>query len=130
MPISMPWLRAQTPVIHVPAVAVQCSSLGTQVQTSVQQILAAEGFPLCAGTTFLISPYLMHRDKSAWGTTALDFDPDRWRTVRADKPLGCLDLMQGLGHNGSFLPFGELCLFELLCDEGGACTVACTKPAS
>lgn len=60
---------------------------------------------LFAGTTFLVSPYLMHRDEGAWHHP-LSFDPGRWEKLRPSKPLGCLDLMQGLGPNGSYLPFG------------------------
>lgn len=47
----------------------------------------------------------MHRDASLWHRP-LTFDPDRWRDIKPDKPLGSLDLLQGLGHNGSYLPFG------------------------
>ncbi|KAK9793752.1 hypothetical protein WJX73_010742 [Symbiochloris irregularis] len=76
------------------------------VGRSCTEAIQVQRYTIPTGTTFLISPYLMHRDRGAWGSDAAAFDPDRWRTVRPNKPLGCLDLMQGLGHNGSYLPFG------------------------
>eukprot|EP00850_Spirogloea_muscicola_P005228 SM000023S07684 [mRNA] locus=s23:873359:877755:- [translate_table: standard] len=49
-----------------------------------------------AGTTVLVSPYLLHRDPAHW-PRALEFDPDRWLEGGDAPPLN---------ENTSYWPFG------------------------
>ncbi|KAL6746717.1 cytochrome P450 [Haematococcus lacustris] len=60
-----------------------------------------------AGTTVLVSPYLMHRDPAVWGQDALDFRPGRWSEWQHGAGSGgYMALLSGLGPNNSYLPFG------------------------
>ena len=52
-----------------------------------------------------MSPYLLHRSPSAW-QDAEAFRPERWQLLRPRKPLGSMALLQGMGPNGCFVPFG------------------------
>eukprot|EP00850_Spirogloea_muscicola_P000041 SM000001S04443 [mRNA] locus=s1:189765:194194:+ [translate_table: standard] len=51
---------------------------------------------VAAGTTVLVSPYLLHRDPAHW-PRALEFDPDRWLEGGDAAPLN---------ENTSYWPFG------------------------
>eukprot|EP00850_Spirogloea_muscicola_P006939 SM000034S12693 [mRNA] locus=s34:264668:269132:+ [translate_table: standard] len=51
---------------------------------------------VAAGTTVLVSPYLLHRDPAHW-PRALEFDPDRWLEGGDAPPLN---------ENTSYWPFG------------------------
>lgn len=65
------------------------------------------GYSLAAGTTVLISPYLMHRDAKVWGADVDDFKPERWEAWQSKEGYGgFMTLLSGLGPNGSYLPFG------------------------
>ncbi|KAJ9518522.1 hypothetical protein QJQ45_018571 [Haematococcus lacustris] len=64
-----------------------------------------------AGTTVLVSPYLMHRDPAVWGQDALDFRPLLWQGRWSEWQHGAgsggyMALLSGLGPNNSYLPFG------------------------
>jgi cytochrome P450 len=56
-----------------------------------------------AGTTLLVSPYLLHRQERHWGADALRFRPDRWLDAQ-----GALlpDALRGMGARGAYVPFG------------------------
>lgn len=60
-----------------------------------------------AGTTLLVSPYLMHRDPRKW-ERAQEFRPQRWMTHlnASGQPHAYMSLLSSLGPNGSYLPFG------------------------
>ena len=56
-----------------------------------------------AGTTLLVSPYLLHRSEAQWGADAAQFRPDRWLDAGgAVRP----DALRGMGANGAYVPFG------------------------
>ena len=64
---------------------------------------------LLAGTTVLVSPYIMHHDPQSWQRPE-DFHPGRWieelgAAASGDQGLARLALAQ-MGHNGCFVPFG------------------------
>lgn len=61
------------------------------------------GFPVDAGTTVLVSPYLLHRDPRYWGPDAEDFRPERW--LEGDPPAA-RDALKGMGTHGAYVPFG------------------------
>ncbi|KAK9829411.1 hypothetical protein WJX72_005691 [[Myrmecia] bisecta] len=62
-------------------------------------------YPIAAGTTVLVSAYIMHRDAQHW-PRATNFVPDRWLEVIDGRPGGYMGLMSGMGHNGAYFPFG------------------------
>jgi cytochrome P450 len=57
-------------------------------------------YRLPQGTTVLVSPYLLHRAPSTWGSDAGDFRPGRWAGV------GLADALKGMGTHGAYIPFG------------------------
>ena len=56
-----------------------------------------------AGTTMLVSPYLLHRQARHWGADAAVFRPERWLDAQ-----GALlpDALRGMGARGAYVPFG------------------------
>eukprot|EP00198_Chlamydomonas_reinhardtii_P000787 XP_001690122.1 cytochrome P450 [Chlamydomonas reinhardtii] len=52
-------------------------------------------YVLPAGTTVLVSPYVMHRDPEVWEEPEV-FRPERWQELQRSN----------LGPNGAYLPFG------------------------
>lgn len=58
----------------------------------------------CAGTTVLVSPYLLHRDAARWQAPAA-FRPERWAGVLSQRG-GAAAALSGLGPNGAYVPFG------------------------
>lgn len=65
-----------------------------------------ENFCTIAGTTLLISPYLLHRDSEKWPQSQ-EFRPQRWLPhLTSNKPAGYMSLLSGLGPNKSYMPFG------------------------
>ncbi|KAK9842342.1 hypothetical protein WJX81_007701 [Elliptochloris bilobata] len=61
-------------------------------------------YSLPAGTTVLVSPYLLHRDAARWQAPAA-FRPERWAGVLAQRG-GAAAALHGLGPNGAYVPFG------------------------
>ena len=64
---------------------------------------------LLAGTTVLVSPYIMHHDPQSWQRPE-DFHPGRWTEelgaeASGDQGLARLALAE-MGPNGCFVPFG------------------------
>ena len=57
-----------------------------------------------AGTTVLVSPYLLHRDPARWRAAAA-FRPERWADALAQRG-GAAAALSGLGPNGAYVPFG------------------------
>jgi cytochrome P450 len=107
----LPYLEAvvlETLRIMPPAYMVgRCASRDTELA----------GYPVPAGTTVLISPYVMHRDARRW-SHALEFRPERWldgdgsatpivtqSSAREGKPL-YTSALAGMGPNGAYIPFG------------------------
>ena len=43
----------------------------------------ATQYRLAAGTTVLVSPYIMHREETVWGHEASQFKPQRWQEIQA-----------------------------------------------
>ena len=78
---------------------------------------AIAGVTVSAGTTLLVSPYLLHRDPALWEAPT-QFWPQRWLPLlegggggAASRPaapggLRSAAVLAGLGPNGAFLPFG------------------------
>lgn len=71
------------------------------------------GYTLPAGTTVLVSPYVMQRDPRWWGPDAGIFRPDRWMTPDdaqsgggSAPPLSAAQALSGMGPNGAYIPFG------------------------
>ncbi|KAG2496159.1 hypothetical protein HYH03_005761 [Edaphochlamys debaryana] len=63
-------------------------------------------YSLPAGTTVLVSPYVMHRDPDVWEEPEA-FKPSRWHDLqRREGYQGAMSLMANLGPNGAYLPFG------------------------
>lgn len=54
------------------------------------------GYTMPVGAHFLMSPYILHRDKSIWGEDAEDFVPERWEQERIKKV-----------HQYAYLPFSS-----------------------
>lgn len=64
------------------------------------------GYQLPAGTTVLLSPYLMHRDPELW-SDAESFRPERWLEFQTDMGVqGYPALLKDLGPGGAYIPFG------------------------
>lgn len=78
------------------------------------------GYDVPAGTTILISPYVMHRDPEIWGSDSKIFRPERWLEPDLNGPAGVnsqeeskkkskslsMVALSGMGPNGAYLPFG------------------------
>ncbi|GLC37963.1 hypothetical protein PLESTF_000605900 [Pleodorina starrii] len=63
-------------------------------------------YSLPAGTTVLVSPYVMHRDTAVWDQPDV-FLPERWQELQNREGYqGYMGLMSNLGPNGAYLPFG------------------------
>ncbi|KAG2448545.1 hypothetical protein HYH02_006436 [Chlamydomonas schloesseri] len=63
-------------------------------------------YVLPAGTTVLVSPYVMHRDPEVWEQPEA-FRPERWQELQnREGYAGYMGLMSNLGPNGAYLPFG------------------------
>ncbi|CAK0782573.1 hypothetical protein CVIRNUC_005785 [Coccomyxa viridis] len=60
-------------------------------------------FSLPAGTTVLVSPWVLHRDSSVWQEPEA-FKPERWMPLLETKSY--MSEMSGLGSNGAYVPFG------------------------
>jgi len=61
---------------------------------------------VAAGTTVLVSPYLLHRDEGAWSQPQ-EYLPQRWLPhLSGGKPGAYMGLFSGLGPNKAYLPFG------------------------
>jgi cytochrome P450 len=60
------------------------------------------GYTLQAGTTILISPYVIHRDPAYW-VQPDTFCPERFLTEDGEVVPGALS---GMGPNGAYVPFG------------------------
>ena len=58
---------------------------------------------LHAGTTVLVSPWVLHRDSSVWQEPEA-FKPERWMPLLETKSY--MSEMSGLGSNGAYVPFG------------------------
>ncbi|EIE20236.1 cytochrome P450 [Coccomyxa subellipsoidea C-169] len=58
---------------------------------------------VCAGTTLLVSPWVMHRDPQHWPQPET-FQPERWLDLLAAKPA--MAELSNMGSNGVYLPFG------------------------
>ena len=58
---------------------------------------------LHAGTTVLVSPWVLHRDSSRWQEPEA-FKPERWIPLLETKSY--MSEMSGLGSNGAYVPFG------------------------
>jgi hypothetical protein len=56
-----------------------------------------------AGTTVLVSPWVMHRDPQHWSQPEA-FLPERWLDQLAAKPA--MAELSNMGTNGAYLPFG------------------------
>eukprot|EP00884_Botryococcus_braunii_P020753 jgi/Botrbrau1/7361/Bobra.0316s0009.2 len=62
-------------------------------------------YQIPAGSTVLVSPYLIHRDSEAW-QEAESFDITRWELLCGGSGGNFMAVMSGMGPNGSYLPFG------------------------
>ena len=58
---------------------------------------------LGAGTTVLVSPYVMHRSAQQWHRPEA-FLPERWLPALAERPA--MAELSGMGSSGAYLPFG------------------------
>ncbi len=58
---------------------------------------------LDAGTTVLVSPWVLHRDRSRWQDPEA-FKPERWLPLLETKSY--MGELSGLGSNGAYVPFG------------------------
>jgi len=56
-----------------------------------------------AGTTILVSPWVMHRDPQHWHQPEA-FLPERWMALLEAKPA--MAELSNMGSNGVYLPFG------------------------
>ena len=56
-----------------------------------------------AGTTLLVSPYLLHRCPALWPDAA-SFTPQRWLDEAGE--AHAVDAMKGMGVHGAYIPFG------------------------
>ena len=107
---SLPYIESivlETMRLRPPAYLLgRCTAVDTELH----------GHALPAGTTILISPYIMHRDSKIWGSDAEIFNPERWvdpnlipgiteQLESKKKSLGMMAI-SGMGPNGAYLPFG------------------------
>ena len=58
---------------------------------------------LDAGTTVLVSPWVLHRDRNRWQDPEA-FQPERWLPLLETKSY--MSELSGLGSNGAYIPFG------------------------
>ncbi len=58
---------------------------------------------LDAGTTVLVSPWVLHRDRNRWQDPEA-FQPERWLPLLETKSY--MSELSGLGSNGAYVPFG------------------------
>ncbi len=68
------------------------------------------GYPVAAGQTVLMSPWIIHRDPRWWGPDAHSYRPDRW--INAD---GAFDHSAPGQPRGAYFPFGagsRMCIGE------------------
>lgn len=63
------------------------------------------GFDVAAGTSALLSPYLLHRDVRLW-QDPLSFDPSRWDGALRDAGGNAVRICSGMGPAGNYIPFG------------------------
>lgn len=71
-----------------------------------EALLSTKGKVRDAGTTVLVSPYIMHRSGATWDRP-LAFEPERWRDVQGQEGGGAARAaLAGMGHRGSYVPFG------------------------
>ena len=83
------------------------------LHVSIKYDLEANGAPSStrgnvrgAGTTVLVSPYIMHRSDATWDRP-LSFEPERWREVQGRDGGGAVRAaLAGMGHRGCYVPFG------------------------
>lgn len=79
-----------------------------------------------AGSTVLVSPYLMHRDPQAWHNPEA-FDISRWEGLGGASSAGFMATLTGMGPNGSYLPFGA---GPRNCIGTGICPLPCLPPGA
>jgi cytochrome P450 len=80
------------------------------LEREVREPIQIGGFDAAAGTTVLMSPWILHHDKRSWGADADDFRPDRW--INAG---GGFDPSAPGQPRGAYLPFGagsRICIGE------------------
>ncbi len=58
---------------------------------------------MAAGTTVLVSPWILHRDSSRWPEPAA-FKPERWLPLLETRAY--MNEMSSLGSSGAYVPFG------------------------
>jgi cytochrome P450 len=56
-----------------------------------------------AGTTVLVSPWVMHRNAQQWPQPEA-FLPERWLPLLQGRPA--MAELSGMGSSGTYLPFG------------------------
>jgi cytochrome P450 len=61
------------------------------------------GLSLAAGTTVLVSPWILHRDSSRWQEPEA-FKPERWLPLLETRSY--MSELSSLGSNGAYVPFG------------------------
>lgn len=66
-------------------------------------------FKIPAGTTVLVSPYLIHRSTKSWNDR-IEFKPERWLEIMPgameQQSSLAMSALSGMGPNGAFIPFG------------------------
>ena len=72
--------------------------LCTECQHSISM-----GLCLAAGTTVLVSPWILHRDSSRWQEPEA-FKPERWLPLLETRSY--MSELSSLGSNGAYVPFG------------------------
>jgi len=73
-----------------------------QVGRCCVEDLTLGGYQVEAGTTVLISPYVIHRDAAFWQAPDA-FDPSRFLDQDGAVVASALS---GMGPNGAYVPFG------------------------
>lgn len=80
------------------------------IERGVKEPIEFGGYQAPAGTTILMSPWVVHRDQRYWGSDAAEFRPDRW--INDD---GQFDPTATGAPRGAYFPFGagtRICIGE------------------